>query len=216
MTAPTETVPEPYPADPALTRVNFWFDPLCPWAWITSRWLLEAATVRPLDPQFRVMSLAVLNADSDMSEDYKKGLQRGWAPLRVCVAAGRHGGSTAVGALYTALGTRIHNEHQELDRALIEAALADAGLPGELIGAADSEEYDDEIRASHEDAMRRVGTDVGTPVIAVGEVAFFGPVVTPIPRGETAGQLWDGVILCASTDGFFELKRSRDRRPSFD
>ena len=216
MTAPTEAMPEPYPADRVLTRVDFWFDPLCPWAWVTSRWLIEAATVRPLEPHFRVMSLAVLNADTNMSEEYKKGVQRGWAPLRVCVAAGHRGGAAAVAALYTALGTRMHTQQEELDRALIERALVDAGLPADLIAAADSEEYDDEIRASHEDAMSRVGTDVGTPVIAVGDVAFFGPVVTPIPRGEAAGLLWDGVVLCASTDGFFELKRSRDRRPSFD
>ena len=199
---------------PAL--VDFWFDPICPWAWITSRWLLEVAKQRPIQPHWHVMSLSVLNEDKpDLPERYRELLATGWGPVRVVIAAEQKFGADVIGPLYTALGTRFHNEQQPRERAVIEAALAEVGLPTELADAMDSGEYDDALRESHRDGIERVGYEVGTPVISVGGTSFFGPVVTPIPRGEAAARLWDGVLLVAGTDGFFELKRSRTRDPIF-
>ena len=199
------------------TPVDFWFDPLCPWAWITSRWMIEVQQVRPVATRWHVMSLAVLNeAKEDLPERYRDLMQQAWGPVRVCIAAEQKLGPEVLLPLYTAMGTRLHQEKAERDRAMIEAALADAGLPAELADAMDSADYDEALRASHKDGMDRVGYEVGTPVISVQGKSFFGPVVSPIPRGDAAGKLWDGVMLVAGTDGFFELKRSRTRDPIFD
>jgi protein-disulfide isomerase-like protein with CxxC motif len=199
------------------TQVDFWFDPLCPWAWITSRWMLEVEKVRPVVTRWHVMSLAELNSSKeDIPADYKERLKKAWGPVRVCTAAEQKFGPEVLGPLYTALGTRFHDRKVERDRALVEDALAEAGLPADLADVMESTEYDEALRASHRDGMDRVGYDVGTPVISVSGASFFGPVVSPIPRGEDAGRLWDGVLLVAGTDGFFELKRSRTREPIFD
>jgi 2-hydroxychromene-2-carboxylate isomerase len=197
--------------------VDFWFDPICPWAWITSRWLLEVQRLRPVRPRWHVMSLSVLNEDKpDLPEEYRELLASGWGPVRVCIAAEQKSGPEVLGPLYTALGTRFHHEKAPRERPVIEAALAEAGLPPGLADAMDSTEYDDALRASHADAMDRVGYEVGTPVISVEGTSFFGPVVSPAPRGADAARLWDGVLLAAKTDGFFELKRSRTSDPVFD
>jgi protein-disulfide isomerase-like protein with CxxC motif len=198
------------------TRVDFWFDPICPWAWISSRWMLEVEKVRPVEVTWHVMSLAVLNEDKDIPEAYREGLRTAWGPVRIVTAAQQAHGPAVVGPLYTALGTRFHNGKEPRERATFEAALADVGLPADLAAAADSTEFDDAIRASHADGIDRVGQEVGTPVISVNGMAVFGPVLSPIPRGEAAAKLWDGVLLIAGTDGFFELKRSRTRDPIFD
>jgi protein-disulfide isomerase-like protein with CxxC motif len=199
------------------TEVEFWFDPLCPWAWITSRWILEVEKVRPVAVRWHVMSLAVLNENKeDMSERYQELMRQAWGPVRVCIAAERKLGAEVLGPLYTAIGTRFHHEKLERNRATIEAALAEVGLPLELADAMESTEYDEAVRASHADGIERVGYEVGTPIISLLGTSIFGPVVSPIPRGEAAGKLWDGVVLVAGTDGFFELKRSRTREPIFD
>ena len=199
------------------TRVDFWFDPICPWAWITSRWMLEVQQVRPVQPVWHVMSLAVLNGDKeDMTDRYRELMQSAWGPVRVVIAAEQAHGPEVVGPLYTALGTRFHLEKAPRDRETIVAALAEAGLPASLADAMDSTEYDEAVRASHADGIDRVGYEVGTPVISVNGASVFGPVISPIPRGEAAGKLWDGVQLVMGTDGFFELKRSRTRDPIFD
>jgi protein-disulfide isomerase-like protein with CxxC motif len=197
------------------TPVDFWFDPLCPWAWMTSRWLLEVEKVRRIRPSFHVMSLAYLNEDKDIPDDYRKMLEPAWGPVRVAVAAAQAEGDQVLLPLYTALGERIHLQGRSIDRALVEEALVDVGLPVSLADAMDSTDYDDDLKKSHHAGMDQVGTDVGTPVIAVDGVAFFGPVVTPAPKGEDAGRLWDGTLLVAGTPGFFELKRTRDRDPDF-
>lgn len=198
------------------TTVDFWFDPACPWAWLSSRWLLAAAEVRNLAPRFHVMSLAVLNENRDLPADYRELMDRAWGPVRVCVAAEREHGNQVLLPLYTAMGRRIHPGQSGLGRDMVEAALCEVGLPVTLAEAMDSTDYDDALRASHHDGMDRVGLDVGTPVISVAGVSFFGPVVTPAPKGEAAGKLWDGVRLVAGTDGFYELKRTRDQDPVFD
>jgi predicted DsbA family dithiol-disulfide isomerase len=197
------------------TPVDFWFDPLCPWAWMSSRWLLEVAEVRPIAPSFHVMSLAYLNADKDIPDEYRKMLEPAWGPVRVAVAAAQSEGDQVLLPLYTALGNRIHLQGRDIDRQLIEEALEEVGLPVALADAADSTAYDEDLKKSHHAGMDQVGMDVGTPVISVEGVAFFGPVVTPAPKGEDAGRLWDGVRLVAGTPGFFELKRSRDKGPDF-
>ena len=199
-----------------VTQLDFWFDPMCPWAWIASRWVLEVEKVRPVQARWHVMSLAVLNEGKDVPEPYRAFMAQAWGPVRVCIAAEQKCGPEALLPLYTALGTRFHQEKADRDRVTIEAALAEAGLPIELANAMDDPSYDDALRASHRDGMDRVGYEVGTPVISVNGTSFFGPVVSPIPRGEAAARLWDGVLAVAGTDGFFELKRSRTRDPIFD
>jgi len=199
-----------------LKTADLWFDPLCPWAWMTSRWMLEVEDVRPVSTSFHVMSLSYLNQDRDLDEDYRTTMDNGWGAVRVCIAAAQAHGDRVLRDLYTALGTRRHVEDRELDRSTITEALAEVGLPPELADAMESTEYDDALKKSHHAGMDQVGMDVGTPVISVEGVAFFGPVVTPAPKGEAAGKLWDGVVLVAGTDGFFELKRTRDRDPIFD
>jgi len=199
------------------TYVDFWFDPLCPWAWITSRWMVEVEKVRPVKTRWHVMSLAELNSTKDdIPAAYKERMKQAWGPVRVCTAAAQKYGDDVLGPLYTAIGTRFHDQKAERNRATIEAALTDAGLSAELADAMESTEYDEALRASHRDGMDRVGYEVGTPVISVDGASFFGPVVSPIPRGDAAARLWDGVLLVAGTDGFFELKRSRTRDPIFD
>ncbi|WP_149182397.1 DsbA family protein [Streptomyces sp. TRM49041] len=206
------------------TTADFWFDPLCPWAWMTSRWMLEVRKVRPVDVRWHVMSLAVLNEDKldEVPEEYREMLETtAWAPVRIAVAAEQLHGPEALGRLYTAMGTRFHNEGRGPTREAMADALAEAGLPAGLLEYAERDTYDAELRASHKEGINKVGQDVGTPVISVPgpdgtEVAFFGPVVTPAPRGESAGRLWDGTLLVAATPGFYEIKRTRTEGPRFD
>ncbi len=202
---------------PTRDVADFWFDPLCPWAWMTSRWMLEVEQVRPVDVHWHVMSLAYLNSRrEDLPEQYRTLMAEAWGPVRICIAAAQRYGDKVLLPLYTALGNRFHLEQLPRERETYVAALAECGLAEDLADAADSTEYDEALIRSHHEGMDQVGYDVGTPVISVNGVAFFGPVVTPTPRGEAAAKLWDGVLLVAATDGFFELKRSRERPPIFD
>jgi len=197
-------------------QVDLWVDPACPWAWITSRWLLEAAQVRNLDVRFHVMSLAVLNEGRDLSPEYIEFLKTAFGPVRVLTAAELRHGSRVVEPLYSAMGTRHHVNGQKAWNDVIAKSLADVGLEADLADAATVGDFDEALRASHLAGMTPVGFDVGTPVIHVGDVAFFGPVITPAPKGEAAGRLFDGVLSVASTPGFYEIKRSRIDGPSFE
>ncbi|MEV7239322.1 DsbA family protein [Streptomyces sp. NPDC051020] len=205
------------------TSVDFWFDPVCPWTWLTSRWMLEVRETRPIDITWHVMSLAVLNEGrlDVLPERIRVLMGQAWAPVRVLTAAAQEHGPDVLEPLYTALGTRFHLQEQPRTRTTIETALRDVGLPADLADAGDTDDYDELLRASHHEGVALVGEDVGSPIIAVpgpdtGKVAFFGPVVTPAPKGDQAARLWDGALAVASTPGFYEIKRSRTVGPVFD
>ena len=204
-----------------MTTADFWFDPVCPWAWMTSRWMLEVERVREVQVNWNVMSLAVLNEGRDLPPEYVELVAAAWAPVRVIIAAQLGHGDSVVLPLYTALGTRIHVQQRKDYGVIIAESLAEVGLPAELAGVGKTTKVDEQLRASHGRGITLVGEDVGTPVISVlgpggGRVAFFGPVVTPAPKGEAAGRLWDGTLLVASTPGFYEIKRTRTSGPIFD
>lgn len=201
---------------PAPATVDFWFDPTCPWAWLTSRWLTEIEQGHDLTVRWHLMSRAVLNEDREVSPRYAEQLARSWGPLRVIAAARAAHGPWVVKALYDAIGNQIHPGGEDALAEACRKALADVGLAPELADAAEDAAFDADVRASHAEAVALVGDDVGTPVLAIDGVGFFGPVVTPAPTGEAAERLWDAVVLATSVPGFYELKRSRTQGPVFD
>lgn len=197
--------------------VDFWFDPTCPWAWMTSRWITEVEKVRDIDVTWHIMSLAVLNEGRDLDPGYRARIDRALGPVRVINAAREKHGQEYVKALYDAIGTRFHPGGRGDDHeGVLAESLAEVGLPADLIDYATSDEFDESLRASHHEGISKVGEDVGTPIVAVNGVAFFGPVITPAPKGEEAARLFDGVVAVASYPGFYELKRTRTQGPIFD
>jgi hypothetical protein len=200
----------------AKQRAGFWFDPLCPWAWMTSRWILEVEKVRDIEVEWNLFSLAYLNRDKDVSDEYKSKLARSWHCTRVIAAAQKESGASITLPLYSAISSRIHLKKMEVGETLFGEALVEVGLSPELSTAMNDESFDAAIIESHERGIKMVGNDVGTPIISIGDVAFFGPVISPAPKGEEAGKLWDGVVGVASYPGFFEIKRSRNVGPIFD
>lgn len=199
--------------DTATTVADMWFDPACPWAWMTSRWLTEVQALRGIEVRWHVMSLSVLNEGRDLPPEYREMLDASWGPVRVLVAAAQRHGDAVLPALYTAIGTRYHVAERTDRREVVAEALDEAGLEPDLIDVWDTTDVDDALRASHEKAIDLVGDEVGTPVVAIGGVGYFGPVVTPAPRGEDALRLWDGLVLMTQVPGFYELKRTRTVGP---
>ncbi|MFK0005970.1 DsbA family protein [Paenarthrobacter sp. NPDC090520] len=206
----------PEQTEQPVNKADFWFDPACPFAWITSRWIGEVEQVRGIETQWHVMSLSVLNEGRDLPDDYRELMDKSWGPVRVIIAAQELHGSEYVKPLYDAMGEEIHHEGNKDRPSVIRKALAEVGLPAELARYADSDEFDPQLRASHEEGISLVGQDVGTPVVAFNGTAFFGPVLTRIPRGEDAGKIWDATVALAGYPHFFELKRSRTERPEFN
>jgi 2-hydroxychromene-2-carboxylate isomerase len=201
-------------------RVAYWFDPICPWSWVTSRWILDVEQVRPITVEWRLMSLAYLNLVQrrwlEPSEEQKRPgvaeyLQSvGYAPIRICAAAAQEAGDGVLGPLYTAIGTRMHVQSRRQDPAVLSESLEEVGLPSSLAAAATSEEFDAIIIKSHHEAFDEVGIDVGAPVIRVGGKAFFGPVLLAPPTGDDIGRLWDGFSMVAGIEGFYEIKKCRN------
>ncbi|MGB2566989.1 disulfide bond formation protein DsbA [Micromonospora citrea] len=206
----------------ARAKVDLWFDPMDPWSWIVSRWLLEVERVREIDLGFHVMSVSLINADREVPAQYRDDpeaflarMRKAWGPVRVATAAVALKGDEVLRDLYTAVGTRIHERGDaDYDR-VVREALAEVGLPAELAEAAQGEEYDGRLRESTERGMRPVGTDVGSPIVHIDGMAFFGPVISRIPRGEQAGRFFDSLAGLADFPHFWELKRIRTEEPEF-
>ncbi|MDM2350370.1 DSBA oxidoreductase [Mycobacteroides abscessus subsp. abscessus] len=197
-------------------HADVWFDPMCPWCWITSRWVLQAREVRSIDVRFHVMSLSALNEGKDVPPEFVGLVQEGWKPVRVVAAAEEAKGNAILEPLYTVLGTRIHVQGNKNIDEVIAESLAELALPAELADAATSTAYDDTVRTSHHAGIDKVGADVGTPILHVNGVAYFGPVLSRIPYGEAAGQLWDSVAGLSKNPHFFDIRRGRDEEPLFD
>ena len=200
-------------SDTSRPVVDFWFDPACPWAWMTSRWMDEVAAHRDVEVRWHVMSLAVLNEGRDLPEEYRRRIDEAWAPVRVIVAAARDHGDGVVKPLYDAMGTRRHPGGRSDTASIVAEALAEVGLPAEVAAVGETTEVDDLLRASHAEAIALVGDEVGTPVVAIDGVGYFGPVVTPAPTGQAALDLFDGLVLMTRVPGFYELKRTRTSGP---
>lgn len=198
------------------TQVGFWFDPICPFAWATSRWVKEVQKVREIDVTWNVMSLAVLNEGRDLPESYRESMDQAWGPVRVVVAAAAAHGEEYKDLLYTAMGELFHYDQIEDREEVVRLALEKVGLPAELAEAGKNDVNDAALRASHSEGIEKVGQDVGTPILEVNGTAFFGPVITRIPQGEDAGRMFDAAVQLASFPYFFEMKRSRNESPTFD
>ncbi len=196
--------------------VDFWFDPACPWAWMTSRWMLEVEKVRDVRTTFHVMSLAVLNEGRDLPEDYRQAMVEAWVGVRAAIMVEQAYGAEKLRDFYTALGTRYHLRKEPRTVETVRAALAELGLDEQIADRAATDEVDDALRASHHEGMDPVGMDVGTPVLRVNGMSMFGPVISPAPKGEEAGSLFDGFVKMTAYPGFFELKRTRTVDPIFD
>jgi hypothetical protein len=205
-------------------KARFWFDPMCPWAWITSRWMHEVMGMRDVQVTWKVMSLAILNEGNEIPPQYAEAMAAAWGPVRVCIAAEQQYAAERpdiVGELYTAMGTRLHLQTRTDYAKVISESVAEVGLPVSIAEAANDSSLDEALRASHDEGARLVGPDAGTPIVAIAdrngdEVGLFGPIMTPAPLGEDAARMWDGFVLMVQTPGFYEIKRTRDVEPQFD
>ena len=198
----------------AALRVDVWFDPSCPWTWTTTRWLVEqVAPERPLDLRWHQMSLALLNEGNDVPAEYAEKIAAGRRTGRLLTAAVDRHGEQVLGALYTAVGERLFRQEREVDAEVAAEALAEAGLDADLVGALDDPRWDEAVRPSHEASQAAVGEPSGSPVVQLEGRALFGPVITPLPRGQEALDVFEGLRLLAASPSFSELKRPRSGPP---
>ena len=207
--------------------LEFYFDPVCPWAWITSRWVTNVQQLRNYEVSWKFISLRMINAERGYAghEAYEQIHNAGLAGLRVASAARAQGGNTSVAAVYTALGNAIHigGRREELvndPKSFLLSIVADAGLPAEVAAAFDDSTHDEVIRYETEAALSRTGKDVGTPILtfnpkSANEASLFGPVISQAPKGDEAMKLWDAVQTIAES-GVAEIKRSLRAAPQFD
>ena len=198
------------------TTVDFWFDPTCPWAWMTSRWMLEVEKVRDVKTVFHVMSLSVLNDGRDLPEDYLAHMKDAWLPARAALLVEQRHGSEKLRDFYTEIGTRFHLRQEPKTPDVVRAALAAVGADEDIADLAQTDAFDDDLRRSHHEGMDPVGDEVGTPVLRINGMSLFGPVISPAPKGEEAGSLFDGVEKVTAYPGLFELKRTRTVGPILD
>ena len=198
------------------TTVDFWFDPTCPWAWMTSRWMLEVEKVRDVKTVFHVMSLSVLNDGRDLPEEYLAHMRDAWLPARAALLVEQRHGSEKLREFYTEIGTRFHLRQEPKTPDVVRAALAAVGADEDIADLAQTDAFDDDLRRSHHEGMDPVGDEVGTPVLRINGMSLFGPVISPAPKGEEAGSLFDGVEKVTAYPGFFELKRTRTVGPILD
>ena len=195
-------------------RVDFWFDPICPFAYATSLWIREVEKVRDIEVHWNVMSLGVLNEEKNPAPAEDEEVLARWICARISTAVAETA-PEKVGDFYAAIGHEIHiNENRDFEDAS-RRALAQIGLDESVVEQAKTDTFDEAMRKSHEAGITQVGQDVGTPIVAFAGTAFFGPVITRVPTGEEAGKLFDASVALAEYPYFFELKRSRSERPVF-
>lgn len=208
-----------------MADVDFYFDPVCPWAWLTSRWVMNVQDERPMTVDWKFICLRIVNEDKDYERDFRPGYERGHTRglelLRVAAAARAEVGPETVAPLYTTFGRIIHLDRNATafdDPAGIAGVLAELGLPAGLGAFATTTDYDDVVRAETVEALDRCGGNIGTPVLTFGPPdgpSFFGPVINKAPKGAAAVELWDAVTALGSNPHFSELKRSLRGRPDF-
>lgn len=200
------------------TTVDFYLDPSCPFAWVTSRWIKEVTKIRDIDVRWKFISLGVVNEGRDLPADYRKIIDMSWGAMRVMAAAEQRAGAEVLDDLYTEIGERFHDQGRvdslENRHEAVKEAVEELGLDADLMDAWDDEAFDARLRESTKEAQDLVGDDVGTPIVALNGVGFFGPVITRVPKGEEAGKIFDAAVTLGNYPHFFELKRSRTESPS--
>lgn len=199
--------------------VEFYWDPVCPWCWITSRWMIDVGSQKQIQVNWKLFSLKKINAGRDIAKDFKILHEMGLRALRVAAAVRKEYGNEGIAKLYTVMGTRYHHDKEDIDEPeVLDKILQTCGFAKQLADAVNKNAWDKMIAADMDQAIAKVGRDVGVPLIVLDGgkgPGFFGPVFSPAPSGQAAVELWDAIIVAGRTPGFFELKRTREIGPQF-